>query len=265
MPRISRRSALKPIVFTAFCISLTISILRALRRRTMTNAGAGVIDATKNPDEPSARLGEEFLLADFEALRELRANLNTLVTSEINVFLTMVTATFVALGFLGDRISFGERFRLLALGVLLVVCLLGIITFARVVESRIQVHSYARSMNRIRRYFFCQSMTIAPYLDQRAVSDALPRYAAIGQSRGRIRAMLGNTGMIATLNSATLAAFGVILAILLGYDENSVLVTIALVLFVVGVGSHEFYQHHRYADAEKRDEPAIRFPPQMPC
>lgn len=210
--------------------------------------------------------GETFLLADFESFRELRSSLNALVNSEINVYLAMVAATLLGLGFLGNRLSFGSEVRRIGIGVLLVVCLLGIVIFGRVVEGRIQVHSYLRSMNRIRRYFWDHDPRVRPYLNRRTIYDDVPRFAVIGQSDSNLGSLRGNTGMIAILNSGTIGTLAVLITLeildVAGIDrwQDAVLSAVALTIFVAALVLHGRYQVKRFDGMERRAGDDVGFP-----
>ncbi|MGH2561248.1 MAG: hypothetical protein ACRDJH_19435 [Thermomicrobiales bacterium] len=222
----------------------------------------------ENTDQANDRQidGEAFLLADFESFRELRNSLNTLVNSEINVYLAMVTATLIGLGFLGDRLSFGSDVRRIGISVLLIVCLLGIVIFGRVVEGRIQVHSYLRSMNRIRRYFWDNDLRVRPYLNQRAIYDDVPRFAVIGQSESKLGSLRGNTGMIAILNSGTVGALAGLITLEIldtaGVNrwQEAVMSLTALITFAAALFLHGRYQVQRFDRMEHQAGQDVRFP-----
>jgi hypothetical protein len=69
-----------------------------------------------------------------------------------SLFLLSVSATLVALGFVGQS-AHDEMFEVFALTVLPTLFLLGLVTFFRLAESSIEDFRYAQAINRIRRYY----------------------------------------------------------------------------------------------------------------
>jgi hypothetical protein len=70
-----------------------------------------------------------------------------------SLFLLSVSATLVALGFVGQSSSSDEMFDVLALTVLPTLFVLGLVTFLRLTESSIEDFRYGQAINRIRHYY----------------------------------------------------------------------------------------------------------------
>lgn len=204
-----------------------------------------------------------FLLLEFETMREMRASLNSLVATETNIYVAIVGATFVALAFMGDLLNVGENtVRTIAVGALCVVALLGVATYYRVVESRITVVKYARSMNRVRSYFAASNARLQPYISP-DIHDNKPPFGAIGSTRPMWGALFANTGLIAILNSSALSAIaGTVVPAFGGSDADpGWIVASSGAVFLGSVLAHTIYQNHRY----RAEEAAwVSFNPQPP-
>jgi hypothetical protein len=101
---------------------------------------------------------DQFMLKEYDLLRDLRNDLIKTQESRITVYLTVVGASVTALG-LSETLQKGLGVTLLALfpfvSALLALCilLLGVITFVRMVERAIETVIAIRGLHRIRLYF----------------------------------------------------------------------------------------------------------------
>lgn len=192
---------------------------------------------------------EAFLLLEFETMREMRAALNTQVATEIQIYVAMVTAMFVALAFIAQFFEVTTTVLLIALGALGAVVLLGWATYFRVVESRITVVRYARSLNRVRRYFIERNAGLARYVSP-DTDENKPPFGAVGATRPIFGALKANTGLIAIINSGSVAASVGILLSLVGVTDRTIAVVVILLAFLASIAIHDGYQMRQYAQAE---------------
>jgi hypothetical protein len=81
--------------------------------------------------------------------------------SRATVFLTVLSASIIALALLADATGFGPQTTTLALVLLPVVLLLGVATYARLVQINTEEFQLVLAMNRLRRAY----LTIAPQLE----------------------------------------------------------------------------------------------------
>jgi hypothetical protein len=192
----------------------------------------------------------EFLIADFESTREMRNAHNALVASEINIFVAMITVTFVALAFVSDSFRDVDQFLVIAILALIPVLLLGWAIFDRVARSRIQVVEYARMLNRTRRYFVDRFPEIERHVSGN-IFDNVPDFGAVGRERPRMGALLANTGMIAILNSATVGAIvGMAFNRALDVESSAWLTIIVVAAFSVSLWVHGRSLKKRFDRAE---------------
>ena len=194
----------------------------------------------------------DFLIADFESTRDMRNAHNTLVASEINIFVAMVTVTFVALAFVSDSFDDTDRFLVIASWALIPVLFLGWAIFDRVAQSRIQVVEYARVLNRTRWFFVERFPEIERYVSDN-IYDNRPAFGAVGRNRPRLGgALLGNSGMIAILNSATFSAIiGIAAHLVTDIESNGWMTLIVLIAFAGSIAFHGNTLKHRFDQAEQ--------------
>jgi hypothetical protein len=193
-----------------------------------------------------------FLLLEFETMREMRTALNSLVATEINIYVAIVGATFVALAPVRDILPVGDDIvRTLSVGALCVVVLLGLATYFRVVESRITVVKYARSMNRVRSYFARSTELLHQYISP-DIYDDQPPFGAIGSTRPYWGSLLANTGLIAILNSSAFAAIAGLIVPTVGGVDRSWIAGATGSVFLGSVIVHAIYQNARYKSEEAR-------------
>lgn len=194
-------------------------------------------------------VSQAFVLLEFETMRDMRAALNTQVAAEIQIYVAMVTAMFVALAFIAQFFEVTTTVLLIALGALGAVVLLGWATYYRVVESRITVVRYARSLNRVRRYFVTRNATLTEYVSPDVDPNA-PPFGAVGATRPILGALKANTGLVAIIKSGSAAAGVGIATSLFGITNRAWVIVLVLLAFLVSIAIHDWYQMRRYSEAE---------------
>lgn len=193
---------------------------------------------------------ESFMMLEFETMRDMRAALNSQVAAEIQIYVAMVTAMFVALAFIAQFFRVTTTVLLIAFGALGAVILLGWAIYFRVVESRITVVRYARSLNRVRHYFVARDAELAAFVSP-DVYDNSPPFGAVGATRPALGALKANTGLVAIINSGSVAAAVGIAITLFGITDRVWVIVLVLFAFLFSIAAHEWYQMRRYAEAEE--------------
>jgi hypothetical protein len=79
------------------------------------------------------------------------------------MFLTALSASVVALGFVAQALAFGEGFPIFAVMVLALVLVLGLTTLIRLIETSKEDLSAVHGINRVRRAYFEMCPAIVPY------------------------------------------------------------------------------------------------------
>ena len=167
--------------------------------------GQGSEAGTALSDEAHA-----YLRLEFELIEHMRESLVNLINQRFNFFLALVSATLVAISFLGNQLRFSIPFFLIASGLLMSVLILGLMVFARSLEGEVMLIVYIRGLNRIRNYYANSSPTIRPHLTMPWYDD-VPAFYAPGYTLPGGRApwwtkVTNLPAMIAVINS-TLVTF----------------------------------------------------------
>lgn len=105
----------------------------------------------------------QFLATEHWSLLANRSLLWNETFSRASMFLTVLSAAVVALGFVAQATSFGQGFRIFALVVLPVVLLLGLGTFLRLFEVNEQDIWLVIGMNRLRHAYLEMAPELEPY------------------------------------------------------------------------------------------------------
>jgi hypothetical protein len=103
---------------------------------------------SKNADEKEL----DAILAEYTTWRELLLNQESLGENRVNVFMAIVSGSFVGLALINQLTTYAEIIYFIDGAILLALLLIGIITFARMIERSITKNEYRINMNRIRRY-----------------------------------------------------------------------------------------------------------------
>jgi len=152
----------------------------------------------------------QFMLKEYDFLRDLRNDLIRTQESRITVYLTVVAASVTALGL---SVSMQEKFGkdlfaifpfisgLLALCVLL----LGVITFVRMVERAIETIVAIRGINRIRLFFTQRCEDLDKHLILARLGPNEPAFWQTGALRSKSAIMVGLPQIVAILNSFVVA------------------------------------------------------------
>jgi hypothetical protein len=200
----------------------------------------------------------DFMLAEYATLRELRLSLDALGESRMNFFLATISGVIIGLGLLNQLPALSQTLVFINGVVFIGLFLLGLMTFARMVNRTIRITDYTRGMNRIRRYFVDKHPDIAPYL-WLSVYDDRPTYSfRIYNLQTHKIGLVGLAPMVGVIN-CVIATMGIVML------TRSVF-TLPIVWSVL-CGAFTFFVlaifHHRYTVThmkQKRDNMDIRFP-----
>lgn len=151
------------------------------------------------------------------------------VFSRASMFLTVLSASVVALALVAQATAFGPTFRLFALLVLPIVLLVGVATYIRLNDANIDDIGWVLGMNRLRHAY----MELAPELEPYFVTGYHDDRASIRQSFGR-----GFHPGFSRMLSATPNLVGAIIVVVMGVFASLVAQAFGapdLVAAVVGV------------------------------
>ena len=151
-------------------------------------------------------LRAQMLATEHWSLLASRSTTQSEVLTRIAIFLTLVSAGLVTLGVLGNATQFRGWFGVAALGVLLLLVLLGLVTQLRVYNTATEDLMYVVAMNRLRGAYLDLDPGLAPYLlmsanDDRAGAEITYHYFfPRGQSQ-----VLASSMMVITVVEAVVA------------------------------------------------------------
>jgi hypothetical protein len=201
-------------------------------------------DAEPSPDGDTAPAsGDPAHLADPRAITILSTEHWSLLTARSLVynetftrggmFLTLLSASLVALGFVYQGGGGGSEFLGVVIAVLLLDLFVGVATLGRIISASIEEFRALQAMARIRHAYLEMVPTLDPYISTSRYDDAdsvLSVYGPGGAQGPLLNLLHGLTtmpGMLTVINSTLVAALGSTVALLLGAS--------AVVALVVGI------------------------------
>lgn len=155
------------------------------------------------------------------------------VNGRVSAYLGAVASSIIALAFVGQTQGLRDVFHLFGLLLLAPVIFVGVVTFARTLQSGIEDAIYAKRINRLRRFYFSVGADLGEYL-QRPVELDDPE-AIMGQAgiapRRIWQPFLTAGGMVAVVNSFLIGVFASF-AVALLYGEMVIAVPVGAAVFV---------------------------------
>ena len=108
----------------------------------------------------------QILATEHWSLLATRSITYNAIFSRTNIFLTVLSAAVVALALVGQATDFGDRFYVFSLLVLPVTLFIGVATYIRIIDARLQDYWPVYGMNRLRHAY----LEIAPELEPNFVT-----------------------------------------------------------------------------------------------
>jgi hypothetical protein len=136
---------------------------RTPRQATGTNDDAVPAAASAATDRPFGPDGATILATEHWSLLGTRSMIWNEAMSRTAIFLTVLSASIVALALLADATGFGGRTTTVALVLLPVVFLLGLATYGRLVQINSEDVAITRAMNRLRHAYLVMVPDLRPY------------------------------------------------------------------------------------------------------
>jgi hypothetical protein len=141
------------------------------------------------------------LTTEHFGLAGTRAQVTGESSARAALYISAVSSTLVALGFIGQISEVGDAFNVFALTVLPTLYILGIFTFVRTVENGVEDLMMGRAINRIRAYYLQLAGEEARYFMLSAHDDAVGVIRNMGVSLERRQQFFTTGTMIAVINS----------------------------------------------------------------
>jgi hypothetical protein len=141
------------------------------------------------------------LTTEHFGLAGTRAQVTGESSARAALYISAVSSTLVALGFIGQISEVGDAFNVFALTALPTLYVLGIFTFVRTVENGVEDLMMGRAINRIRAYYLQIAGEEARYFMLSAHDDAVGVIRNMGVSLERRQQFFTTGSMIAVINS----------------------------------------------------------------
>ena len=128
------------------------------------------------------------------------------IYSRATIFLTVVSAAVVALALAAEATEFGDRFYVFALLVLPVAFFIGVGTYIRLVDARIEDFWLQSGLNRLRHAYLEIAPGLEPYFVTGHHDDEQGLYETYGPGTGsRFYRLIGETSTLVAVINAALA------------------------------------------------------------
>jgi len=158
------------------------------------------------------------------------------------LFLGTVSSAVVALAFIGQVSGIGTAFYVFGLVLMPTLFFLGIVTFARVLQTGIEDITYALGTNRIRHFYVELIPPISPYFILSAHDDRVGTAENIDFMTSRWQMFLTTAGMVGVINSVIAGVFAGLLASLPLDRSLAAGVGVGMVVFVLSAAIHHRLQ-----------------------
>jgi hypothetical protein len=152
-------------------------------------------------DDPDRQQLLTALTTEHFGLAGARAQATGESSSRAALYISSVSSTLVALGFIGQITEVGDTFKIFALTALPTLYVLGLFTFVRVVENGVEDLLMGRAINRIRNYYLDVAGLEARYFMLSGHDDAQGVMRNMGVSLARRQQYFTTGSMIAVINS----------------------------------------------------------------
>jgi hypothetical protein len=204
--------------------------------------------------EPDRQALLTMLTTEHFTLQGSRSTTVSESSSRASLYMTAVSSTLIAIGFIAQVSKLGDAFDVFALVALPTVYALGLFTFVRLVESSVEDMLYGRAINRIRAYYLEHAGPEARWFVMKGHDDAYGVLANMGVRPSRWQLYFTVSAMVATVNSVI---GGSAVAILVGrvFDASlGIAVAAGLVTAAVSFVLHRRWDrtlHHRSGGYEE--------------
>jgi hypothetical protein len=209
---------------------------------------AGAVAAGEPSDPPLGPHAAAILATEHWSLLATRSLIWNEAMSRATVFLTVLSASIIALALLADATGFGSETTTLALVLLPVVFLLGLAAYARLVQINTEEFQLVLAMNRLRHAYLQIEPGLEHYLTTGHHDDeqgVITTYMLDGPSRKwlLVHVLVSTPTIVATVDAA-LAAAVVVLLLQVGEASRAAQVAGGMVAFVVVWGVLFRFQLH---------------------
>lgn len=204
----------------------------------------------------------QLLATEHWSLLASRSTTQSEVLTRIAIFLTLVSAGLLALGLLGNATQFRGWFGVAALGILLLLALLGLITQLRAFNTATDDLMYVIAMNRLRGAYLDLDPGLERYLVSSANDDESGvgrTYYAFGPRRSQIFA--SSMMIISVVEAAVIGLLAGGIVVAFGGD-TIVAVVVGVVVALLSVVGWLAWGYRTYRQVLDTHRPLRRTPPE---
>jgi hypothetical protein len=227
--------------------------------------GAGEPSGSQGPPHLGDARALQILTTEHWSLLTARSLVYNEAFARGGMFMTFLTGSLVALGFVSQGSGFGTEFLAIAAALLGFDLFIGLATLGRINAASVEEFRSLQGMNRLRHAYLEMVPTLEPYFSSSPYDD-LPGVLSIYGPEPAQEMVLGDIvhgftttpGMIATITSAVGGAFAATVALLLGASPTLGIVA-GLTGFVIMMGIMFMVTYRRFSTVD-RHLLEVRFP-----
>lgn len=171
-------------------------------------------------------------------LQSARATTISESNGRAGIFMSTVSSTLIALGFVGQASNMGIAFSVFALVLFPALIFLGIATFDRVLQSSIEDTIYARGISRIYHYYSEIVPESADYFVQAMYDDRVSLMGSVGIRPSRWQHFLTIAGMVSVVTSIVVGVWAGLLVQFLVAPSLWLVLVVGVAAFVLSAFVH---------------------------
>jgi hypothetical protein len=149
-----------------------------------------------------------FMTTEHFTLQTARAAANAEVSSRLQLYLTTLSSTIIALALAAQLSGLDVAFQAFALVLLPVVYFLGLATLGRIMQASAEWRIYGQGMNRIRHYFLEAGPDMERYFILPSTDDPWISLKAVGIPKSLTSGLVSAGSVIIMINSVVAGVFG---------------------------------------------------------
>jgi hypothetical protein len=173
-------------------------------------------ESTEEHGEAPEPIRAQILATEHWSLLATRSLVWNETFSRASWFLTVVSGAVVALGLVAQADDFGSTFQVFALSLLPVLVVVGLATFARLMDLNTEDVSLVAAMNRLRHGYLDLAPELAPYFSTGQHDDRAGIMRTYGGQRAIVITADRNRQPVRQYASSTPLLIGIINAVLVG-------------------------------------------------
>jgi hypothetical protein len=180
--------------------------------------------------------------------------------SRASMFITLLSATIVALALVGQATGFGQEFRVLALLLLPLVLLMGLATVKRLGDANFEDYNLVVGMNRLRHAYLELAPELEPYFTTGHTDDVEGILRSLGWADSRVtfgKVISGMANLVVGINAVVAGVFVALIAEGLG-ARGPALVVVGVAAGLAATAGQIALAVREIREANRRYQP--RFP-----